>query len=63
MCCALLKRRILFIEKYLKKNKIYFINAGLGVVQASTSQINIESPILITCILLSVKNIFRIGSE
>ncbi len=61
-CVLLQKKSHFFINKYLI-NKIYFINAGLGVTQASTSQINIESPILTTCILSSVKSIFRIGSE
>lgn len=41
----------------------YFNIPGLGVVQASTSQTNIESPILTRCILSSVKNTFLIGSE
>jgi hypothetical protein len=60
--CITKNKSFFFIKKYVI-DKIYFNNAGLGVVQASTSQINIESPILTTCILSSVKNIFRIGSE
>ena len=44
-------------------NQSYLDRPGLGVVQASTSQMNIESPILTTCMLSSVKKIFRIGSE
>lgn len=41
----------------------YFGIIGFDVFQATTFHINIESPILTTCILSSVKNTFRISPE